>query len=231
MKYYHACIFTPYEELSGVVDVWEKKSNSLLVVEHPAEGKTQRVHCHFLIETESGENWFRDEAKRVMGEYIKRGNYWIATRVMKGEHAGKVIERESTAIYMLKGKLAEKYAKNFSSQELDTSRQNWVETVKSDNTGEGSERIISEIVKKFNIKKEPRFWRDESEIEFGQCKYNLSLLWDLVRSTTWKFLWGQKRMSPHASHYKIIASSVFMRICEDANCFDHGMAYVMEKWY
>lgn len=231
MKIYHACIFVPYAELQPVVNVWEKKCFSMLVVEHPADGKTKRIHCHILIETESGENWFRDEAKKIMSEFIKRGNYWIATRVQKGEHAGKMLDKHATIVYQLKGKYTPNFVKNITDQELEESRQAWVESDKADKTGDNTERIIVDIVKQFKIVNEPKYWRHEDEIEFGQCKYNLSLLWDVVRSTTWTYLWKSKRIAPHAAYYKIIACSVFMRICEDAKCDKHALGLIMEKWY
>lgn len=226
MKIYHACIFAPYAELSGVVDVWTTKSASLLVVEHPAEGKTQRIHCHFLIETESGENWFRDEAKSVMGEYIKRGNYWIATRVQKGEHQGKLLSRQETAKYMIKGKYLVNFAKNFSIQELESLRQEWVETDKSDIPGKDSERLIKQVMDRV---KSNFLWHDTIDDEV-ESNFNERALLSLTRNTTFKVLYARNRMFPHGSHYKIIAGSAYCRLAEEYKCFDSAVKIISELW-
>lgn len=235
MNYYHACIFAQYAELAGVVGVWEKKCASLYVVEHPAEGKTKRIHCHFLIETESGENWFRESAKEVMGDFIKRGNYWIAKRVQKGEHSGKPISRSLTLTYMLKGKLPGKFVKNFSNEEVETSRQSWVDSVKNDKTESSPTEFWIENVYKTYIDTYPTYTAYMAEFDM---KHENDLnpqsptgqLLDQVRHTTYRRLYQRHGIAPHAQFYKQVASSVFLRIMEKWDMLDHGIHKILNIW-
>lgn len=235
MKYYHACIFAQYTELEGVVDVWKTKSNSLYVVEHPADGKTKRIHCHFLIETESGENWFRESAKEIMGEFIKRGNYWIATRVQKGEHSGKPIDRTQTLTYMLKGKFVGKFAKNFSKEEVDNSRQSWVDSVKNDKTESSpTEYWINDIYTSF-VKKYPSYnvYMADFDIKYEDMITPPSpngMLLDEVRHTTYRRLYERHGIAPHAHLYKQVASSVFLRLMEKWDKLDTGIHLILNLW-
>lgn len=220
-----------YEDLRPLINVWETKCESMVVVQHPPDGKTKRIHCHILIDSASGENWFREAGKATIGEFFKRGNYWLALRVQKGEFAGKPISRGHTLVYMIKGKYEVKFAKNFSKEELDESRLLWVDSAKSDKTGDNSERLITEIMSKFNLKTTRTYYREDDDIELGQCKYNLELLFDNVRNVAWKKLWGEHRRAPQPWHYKNIATTVFMRICEDNDCFEKALMIVQERWY
>lgn len=231
MTYLHACIFAKYADLSGIVGVWEKKCASLCVVEHPADGKTKRIHCHFLIENQANENWFRDEAKKIMGDYIKRGNYWIASRVQKGEHAGEPISRQPTLIYMLKGKFYAKFAKNFSEQEMEEARQAWVEKVNSATTADNSplEYMTNKVLKRFeHIKSRSNivFWHDTDRNDL--CDRTLL---DEVRSATMKVYWGETRKAPHATQYKQVAATVYLRIMERLDSLDEGISHLKNLWY
>jgi len=232
MHYFHACIFLPYDDLSGVVKVWETKCNSLLVVEHQAHGKTKRIHSHFLIETESGENWFRDEGKKILNEFMKRGNYWIATRVQKGEHAGKLIDRNLTMVYVLKGQLREKFAKNFSKEELENSRQSWVDSDKNDKTEKSPmEFHINEILKRFDKFKTYLAYDshcDETHDD-SRCSSSIILLED-IRHTTYRYLYERQGIAPQAQYYKQVASSVYLRKMESWGKLDHAIHQILNLW-
>lgn len=232
MPYIHACVFARFQDLSGLTDVWEKKCDSLLVVEHPAEGKTKRVHCHFLIETGSGENWFRDKGKEVLNEYFKRGNYWIALRVQKGDHAGKLIEREYTATYMLKKTLTPSFAKNFSPEEVEALRQAWVDKPTSESdSSDASEVYIELVMKKFD-----RFPTFQSFTEWyarihHECSWDTEKVLSLVRTETMKMFYAKNRRVPPAMLYKAVAGSAFLRLCEKWNQFDNGITSLKNLWY
>jgi len=218
----------PYESFKDIVSKWASRCVSFIAAQHDADAEVSQTHVHLVA---FGCEVKPEALRRMWPDAPGSGNGFWSMKDYYEKDDKKYPVDEGAIVYILKGKLNPVFVKNISQATVEKSRQEWVEPVKAAKTGDNSEYVVSELVKKFNIVKESRYWRDEDEIEFGQCKYNLSLLFDVVRSTTWKFLWGQKRMSPHASHYKIIACSVFMRICENANCFDEGMSYVMEKWY
>lgn len=227
----HACVFMAYNALTTLVESWSEKCSTMLVVEHPADGKTKRVHCHFLLEhSYSDDEVFRKLGKACLGEFFKRGNYWIATRVQKGEHAGKLLQQAQLMDYFLKGKYTESFVKNISEEILETSRSRWVETVKSDTSDDGSstEIMICKVVDVVEAKLNQRLYNeDEAGIEL----YRETTVMDLCRSEAFKMLWGKRRVAPHASHYKIVASSAFMRIMENHKCFEKGIAVLKDLWY
>lgn len=239
--YFHACVFSPYEDCSGIVRAWEPRCSSLLVVQHPAEGKTKRVHCHFLIETmTAGENWFRDKAKEVMGEYIKRGNYWLATRVQKGEHAGKLISRFETLKYLTRKDFPVVFEKNFSPAELEEARTAWVDPVKDDtNSTSPTDFMIKKVMSRYE-----HYTSQHSYIEhYRHIKFESSntvyhgyddyakFLLDEVRTTTMKTYYVVNQRMPHASQYKIVAGTVFIQLCERFNWPNNGFEVLKNLWY
>lgn len=237
MKYYHACVFSALTELGDLIKSWETKCNSLYVVEHPPEGKTKRVHCHFLIETESGENWFRDEGKAVLGEYMKRGNYWIATRVQKGDHAGKLIDRVQTLNYMLKGKTYVNYSKNFSKEEVEKSRLAWVDSVKNDKTEDSSsEFYVKQIVKIFDEYKTYSSYESYIESKYDNLGIPSTvsptgMLMDNIRTQSYLLLYRRNQMAPQPMMYKQVASSAFCRVMEKWNRLSEAVHYMKNLWY
>jgi len=239
MSYLHACIFAKYADLSGVIDVWQTKSASLCVAEHEAHGKTKRVHCHFLIENTANEDWFRDSAKKVMGDYIKRGNYWIASRVQKGEYAGEPISRQKTLIYILKGKLPVKFSKNISPQEVEEAQLAWVEPVLgNDNTNRSpTQKMIDRVLGEFDWLKSRSDLPTESDFtESGFCASNdfdgrVLCLFAEVRSRVCKVFLRENHQMPHPSQYKIVASTVFVMLMKRIKLEDKGLKFMLEKWY
>ena len=97
---FHACIFLPYVDASGIATVWASKCDKLAIAEHPAEGQTKRIHIHLLISgSHVAENRLRELLKETLPG-MNRGNYWIASKTKKEKLP--VGERE-TLVYMLKG--------------------------------------------------------------------------------------------------------------------------------
>lgn len=236
MPYYHACIFAKYDDVSGVATRWTEKCDSLLVVEHPAEGKTQRIHCHFLIETTSGEDWFRTSAKESMGEYIKRGNYWISTRVQKGEHAGKVISRQLTLVYLVRKNYPIKFAKNFSEEELETARQAWVDSDKNDTSRDTpTEYYTKQLLNKFTYLK---LWQDlpEESHEPDRNGYNVTIsryamLYRKVRSIGMRMYLGMHGNQPPAKVLFVnFTNAVFITLMERIDCLDIAIEIILEKY-
>lgn len=238
MPYYHACVFASFNDVSGVIERWVEKSDSLLVVEHPAEGKTQRVHCHILIETKSGEDWFRSSAKEVMGEYIKRGNYWIATRVQKGEHAGKLISRLETLVYLTRKDFPVKFSKNYSPAEIEEARSAWVDSDKNDKPADDLSNVMIRLVlKKFeHIKHRDDWVREYGPLHYGVIPHESGLtsqddIFNVIRKETMKAYWAKNRRAPFPAQHKIVASTVLLTLMERFNMLDRGISTLLEKWY
>lgn len=231
----HACIFAAYAELGNLVGVWADKCSSFAVVEHPADGKTKRVHCHFLMESSmADDDPFRSSGKKELGDFFKRGNYWIASRVQKGPHAGKLLEKPQTLVYMLKGKFTPKFAKNISQEEVETSRQSWVEKVNSDETEVNpTEHFIREVVAMYDRFPTYQAYLVEHELKYEDMLNPPSpstMLLDDIRHGSYSMLYRHKHMAPHAQFYKQIASTAFLRVMEKWGRLDEGIHKILNLW-
>lgn len=234
MPIYHGCIFTQYTAIQDVISVWEKKCDRICVAEHPADGATKRIHCHILIESSQDVERFRESGKEVMKEFFKRGNYWFATKVQKGEHAGKPIDFDLGLVYILKGKFAPKYSKNISDELLENSRQGWVDSAKDD-TPEKSplDHWIQVVLSRFD--KWPTYLAYEVDFDIKYEHRNpmpspLNLLLDDIRHITYAILFERNNIAPQAQFYKQVASSAFLRLMKKWNKFDEGVHLILNLW-
>jgi len=217
-----------YQDLSGIVAIWSSRSQKTIAYQHDADEKIEKTHVHIAL---FGCDVQAEALKRMWPEAPGKGNkFWCWKTKYENKDGNLVPVDENVITYMSKGQLTPCFSVGFADRDVDNLRSQWIPRDKAE-TGDYTERIVSQIVAKFNIKKETRYHRSLDEIEFGQPKYNLSLLFDNVRTESWKTLWAQRRMAPHGAHYKQVACTVFMRICEANECFNHGIGYVMDKWY
>lgn len=127
MENLHVIVFKPFTDLSGIISIWETKCDEMLVVQHPAEGKTKRVHCHILMVRPKVKTDQLQKPLRNMG-LSGNGDFSFHTKVARGEFKGQPLKRDETAKYMIKGKNAVNFQKNFSQEEVETFRQAWVES-------------------------------------------------------------------------------------------------------
>ena len=197
--------------------------------QHDADEEISKTHVHIaLVDCET-----KSEAlKRMWKDAPGKGNEFWSWKDIVGDSEGEDKQNLTRYItYMSKGILREKYSKNFSQEELEKFRQLWVEPVKADKSGDDSDRLINSLVTKVKdmyntFRLTNRHGEDRSDI---LC-YDVDTVLNFVRKETFKALYYKKRMFPHASHYKIIAGSVFMRICENDGYLDEGINKISELW-
>lgn len=120
---FHAVVFRPFSDISGVFQKWMEKCNDFMVVEHPADGKTKRIHCHVLM---VGCSVKKEQFRRYYHNFGFTDDHWITDKVIAGEFKGEPISRQDTAKYMIKGKHLVLLSKNFSNQEVEDLRNAWV---------------------------------------------------------------------------------------------------------
>lgn len=233
MVAFHACIFAPYVDCSGVIDAWSKKCHAMLVVEHPADGKTKRIHSHVVMGgTSAKDDWYRESAKEIMKDFIKRGNYWIASKVADGEHKGKPIDYQLTAVYMLKGKYAAKYSQNNSPADLEQWKGTWVESsLENDKTPSASNHIETKVYHMFDKYHFDYELPQGSINRFNERESCYEQLFKDVRSNIMKQWFREYHKSPHGTQYKMMASTVFLRIAERLNCTDQAIEVLLKSWY
>lgn len=197
-----------YELCKDVISKWADRSDKVIVYQHDADEEVSKTHVHLGL---YGCEVKTEALKRMWPDAPGKGNeFWSWKEATE--------EPTKYLTYMSKGTLRPVFMKNFSPDLVETSRQAWVEpSLGNDKSRDSSESVIQDIMKYF---KDDEFEEDA-----------LDLMFDQVRARTFKVLWAQHRKAPHASYYKIIASTVYLRLCEDRKLFNAGSSRVREKWY
>lgn len=125
----HVRITRRYEDLSGVFLQWSDKCADMIVVEHEPQKheKDKRIHCHILLVNPTVQN---EQLQKPLRKMQLAGNtdFYFNTKVASGKFKGKPIERDLTATYMIKGRYAVNFSKNFSKEEMEAFRLSWVDS-------------------------------------------------------------------------------------------------------
>lgn len=202
----------PYQDCSGIIQRWFERSSSAIVYEHEQDEDVSKTHIHMAL---IGVDCKIEALKRMWSSAPGKGNeFWSFSDIK---------DKQKYLTYMTKGTLAPKLAKNISQQEVETSRLAWVDPVKDDKQkGDPVEFMVAKVVKVFDRVT----WNDI----YPSLDRPKSLL-DDVRSETMRVYWGVNRRMPHASQYKIVAATAYMRIMERLNSMDEGFTHLRELWY
>lgn len=218
--FHHAIRVTlPYQDCSGIISRWSDRSARVVVYQHDADEEVSKTHVHLGL---YGCEVKAEALKRMWPDAPGKGNeFWSFKEAS--------VEAAKYITYMSKGILRAKYTKNFSQEELENSRLAWVEPVKADKVRDNSEYIVNKVVD--SIKSQFVYHRLTDEERYERVECSVDTLLKLVRTQSFKMLWGEHRRVPHASHYKIVAGTAFMRLCEHYGCFDEGVSAIQELWY
>lgn len=212
-------ITLPYDDCKPIISQWADRSSSLIVFEHLADEEISKTHIHIAI---GGCEVKTEALKRMWSNAPGKGNEFWSWKDWDGT--------DKYITYMTKGKLSPKFVKNFLSDEVERSRQGWVEPVKADKPGDHTERLVAKIIDKIKLdfvyRTEPL--TDEEICDRVEC--SVETLLRCVRRETFRQLWGEHRRFPHASQYKIVAGTAYMRLCEHFGCFEAGMDIISRLW-
>lgn len=205
----------PYDDCKDIISKWADRSARAIVYQHEADEEVSKTHVHIGLQ---GCEVKAEQLKRMWKDCPGKGNEFWAWK--DWDDGTKYIT------YMSNGKLRPVFVKEFSQDIVERSRQEWVEPVKADRPGDSSDYIISCILRKYDGNRfEVSYSRDHTE------PVGIGSILERVRKDTFKYLYGKKRVIPHASHYKIIAGSVFMRLCERLDREDEAIDALYELWY
>lgn len=113
----HVILFHPYDVVKDLCQEWASKCQTFAVAEHPAEGNTQRIHCHVLIIEPTVKREALDRAKR------KLFPTWKGTtdsKIMTSVQSSKDPISRQGLWYLMKGQKDRlKFYKNFSELEVE----------------------------------------------------------------------------------------------------------------
>lgn len=219
MSLHHAVRVTlPYESVKHIVSQWADRSTSAIVYQHTADEEISKTHVHIGL---YGCEVKAEALKRMWTDAPGKGNeFWSWKEATP--------EPDKYITYMSKGNLAPVFVKNISEDLVERSRQNWVEPVKADKTGDASEKVIKKVIDR--IKESFVYDRLSDEDIVNRVECSAETLCKLVRRETFRQLWGEHRRFPHGSHFKIVAGTAYMRLCEHYDCFEEGMEIISELW-
>lgn len=120
--YWQGIIHREFQDLSGVLKIWQSHCVSYLVAQHDADEKVSRTHCHILIgDSDVG----KEQLRRILKSEIKdldRRDAFILEKNMKTKEP---YDRKKLLRYILKGTCPAYLVKNISDEEIAEARQSW----------------------------------------------------------------------------------------------------------
>lgn len=121
----HVIVFKCYNDVSGVMERIIHKCDSLLVGQHPAEGKTKRIHCHAMVvgykhTTQHMRDYISDE---IFGGANGRGNFSVLERIK--EKPRPFYDEGILGTYILKGERPRLKFTNYSEERITIFLAGW----------------------------------------------------------------------------------------------------------
>jgi len=222
-------ITLPYQDCSGIISQWFLRADKAICYEHPADEEVSKTHVHLAL---IGLDCKTEALKRMWSDAPGKGNEFWSFSPMR--------DKPAYLGYMTKGILRASAAKSFSEEEMERSRLARVETtlVNSDKRTDPTEYMILKVIERFKHYDRQSYIehyrydkaQNSDTIFHSNEDYARSLL-DEVRSATMKVYWGVNQRVPHATQYKIVAGSVFLRLCENFEFFESGIESIKNLWY
>lgn len=229
MKYSYVVRLTiPFSEVLSFIDQWSEKADKLLVYEHEADQEVSQTHCHFLIQDcKIGEDRLKQIVNQKREKPLKGNECWS----WKAYDPGK---GSSYMAYMTKGKLACKYSKNYSADELERARQAWVEPVLGNDKHPGTpmkkkKDEITELYDSFIKKHDINDFKEHSGFTDMICDKILGL----CRTHTMSHVYHTTGKLPFPGTYKQTAGTLFLRVIETKrpDLFEEALNSLKNIWY
>lgn len=112
----HLIIFKCYNDISGVMQHISGLSDNLLLGQHPAEGKTKRIHCHAMV---VGYRFTKQHmidllSKQIFGGESGRGNFSVLEKTVQRPRVN--YDEEILATYILKGEISRLRITNYTEE-------------------------------------------------------------------------------------------------------------------
>ena len=226
MKYSYVCRITlDYNQVVTFINDWSDKITKLLVYEHEKDEEVSQTHCHFLIEDSDVQE---ERLKRIAREKFPalKGNECWSWKKVKQDKVGDYIT------YMTKGKLAYKFSKNYSEDQLEKSRLAWVEPVLGNDKHPGTSNKkddITDLVEEFNKK----YDINDDEFKVGFDHTTVEIILNKCRTFTMSHIYHKTGKLPFPGTYKQTAGTLFLRVIEAKRpeLFEEALIALKNIWY
>jgi len=231
----------PFSDCSGAIQAWFNRAESGVCYEHEADEEVNQTHIHIvLFGSPVGDEQLK-KMFRLMCHIPGKGNgFWSYKSSYRDRNTKAEVPVDEGAItYASKGILRPKLVKLFSQEKVEQLRLAWVEKVNSDSPAEKS-KVSDNVVAKYYIKKVLEkfdYLEDLSHVPMGSVnKYGdretpMEVLFMMVRKVTYRIMFFDKGIAPHATQYKQIASSAFSRLAERLDLLDSAIEVILKSWY
>lgn len=205
-----ARISMAYDDCADAIQQISLHARGLVVYEHDSDKEVSRTHIHMVIvEPDIGIEGFKKLVKRYIDVTGRKGNELWSWKMC--------LDVKKYITYMSKGSLAYKFCKEYSDEELETLRLQWVER-------EEKSDLPAKEVKYDEFAHILEDWgpADAKRVTF-----------DEIRSWVFAWFWRRDGRIPPATQYKRMAGTLFLKIAEVQPQMHFGCAMeeVKNLWY
>lgn len=200
-----------YDECERALAKMAEKADKFIVYEHHADDGCARTHIHFLaVQPSIGIEGLKKVFRSSFGDKIPGGNkFWSITQAD---------DPDRNVTYMSKGSLAYKMAKGYSPDEVEALRLSWVDLKPANSPAQETPKKYDELT---------HIIEDWGPLDRKHVTF------DEIRSWVFAWYWRRDARIPHATAYKRMAGTLFLRIAEvqPQMVLDVAMEEVKNLWY
>lgn len=211
---------------------WFNRSQSGACYEHEADDEVKQTHVHLVLFGCEVQDEQLKRMFRLLCHLPGKGNgFWSFKNTYTKDNIDHPID-EGSITYMAKGTLRPKYVKLFSHEKLESLRLAWVEKVNSDNIPKDSIKFyVDRIVKHFDYVESLYDIPQGPEDKWGDRSSRQEVLFEMVRSKSFRVMFGIRGQAPHPPQYKIVASTVFMKLATRMDFEESATEVLIKSWY
>jgi len=200
-----------YAEAERALSKMGDKAQKIIVYEHHADDGCARTHIHFLVLNPTiGIEGLKKVFRTHYEGTIPGGNKFWSIK--------QSTDPERHITYMSKGSLAYQMMKGFSSDEVEKLRLAWVSLSPTNSPSQETTKKYDEFT---------HIIEDWGPLDRKHVHF------DEVRSWVFAWYWRRDARIPHATAYKRMAGTLFLRIAEvqPQMVLDVAMEEVKNLWY
>lgn len=198
-----------YSDCESVMAGYADRCEKIVVYEHSSDEEVSRTHIHgVMVKSTVG----IEGLKKYLKTHLDVGGL-TGNQLWSWKHCDDV---NKYVTYMSKGSLAYKFMKGFSPDEVEALRLSWVE--KPQAAPAEKEKRYDELA---------HILEDWGPVDAKRVTF------DDVRSWVFAWYWRRDGRIPHATAYKRMAGTLYLRIAEvhPQMVFSIAMEEVKNHWY
>lgn len=201
-----------FETAKPAMEAWARRCQRMAVFQHVKDQTVSSTHIHVLmLGCNVKEEALKREFKKCLPGVDVGNKFWA------WEHKKYGTPDDHFLTYMSKGVLRPVLVKNFPDELVEERRQQWkVTTPKAVESSQKSD-MYDDL--------EKAFFAEVAESEYKNMRF------ESVRF--WVFHWCYRKTNkvPHATQYKQLAGSLYMKVGQKSKRFSEASQEVFSLWY